>query len=193
MFCCSCPGEMFHRATRSEQLATICAQKSQVNYPVDRMYKEIRNYALEKNWLRVAGRALHCATAVASCYDWSEKYNCILRRATLHATKKDALQVAELPWYTVQFLSNFALQVAGKTARHSKTLGITFIRQMKKTQRDVKTAACLTMAWARFPVLSRLHRHLTVKVTPKRQHVALEGQLYSSSMRRCIASSSQCF
>ena len=100
---------------------------------VGRIYKEI-DARSGKIALQVSGGVLHCATAVASCYDCCEKYRTgfyFVQRCSQR--KKDALQVAEVPCYTARFFSNLqrngvALQVAVK------------MRSVKRTKRSTVKA-----------------------------------------------------
>ena len=82
---------------RSGQLATICAEKAWGNSRLAR--SRYACAAREKvRCMHVAGGMLHCATAVVCRYNREKKTT-----TEFYFVQRCALQVAELPCYTVQF------------------------------------------------------------------------------------------
>ena len=70
-FCCSCRNEVLHCATRSEQHATIFAEKAK--QLARRGRRSVGSQRKKKKLRCEQPEVLHCATAVTSCCDCCEK------------------------------------------------------------------------------------------------------------------------
>ena len=127
-FCCSCRSQVLHRATQSEQLATIRAEKAWRNSLLARQGRW--SIGFTKKSTLGENCVASCWRGVSTLCNGSCKLLRLLRKVELDSTscnvarnkKRYALQVAEVPCYTAQFFSNLqrngiALQVAVKIAQ----------------------------------------------------------------------------